>query len=55
MGIIFLVEVLKVGQVLEVVCVYLAAFNHVIRLNIIGKFLNVKVYVFLGKNFLCNR
>ena len=54
-GIVFLVKILKVGQVLEVVGVYFTALNHIIGLNVIGKFLNVKLYIFLGKNFLCNR
>ena len=55
MGVILLVEILKVGQVLEVVGVYLAALNHVVGLNVIGKFLNVKLNILFGENSLCNR
>ena len=52
---VFLIEVFKVRQVLEIVCVDLAAVNNIVRLNIIGKFLNVKRYILFLKNLFCNR
>ena len=52
---VFLIEVFKVRQGLEIVCVDLAAVNNIVRLNIIGKFLNVKRYILFLKNFLGNR
>ena len=52
---VFFIEVFKVRQVLEVVCVNFAAVNNVVRLNVIGKFLNVKRYILFLKDFLCNR
>ena len=52
---VFLIEVFKVRQVLEIVCVDLAAVNNIVRLNVIGKFLNVKRYILFLKNLLCNR
>ena len=45
---VFLIEVFKVRQVLEVVCVNFAAVNNIVRLNIIGKFLNVKRYILIS-------
>ena len=52
---VLFIEVFKVRQVLEVVSVNFAAVNNVIRLNVIGKFLNVKRYILFLKNFLSNR
>ena len=52
---VFFIEVFKVRQVLEVVCVNFAAVNNVVRLNVIGKFLNVKRYILFLKDFLSDR
>ena len=49
------IKVLKIGKVLEIVGVYFSAVNNIVRLNIIGKFLNVKRYILFLKNLLCNR
>ena len=47
------VEIIKVGGVLEVVCVAFAAFDNVVRDNVIGKGFDFKRDVLFGKNFLC--
>ena len=49
---VFLVEVVKIGCVLEVVCVTFAAFNDVVRNDVIRENLYVKRDVLLGKNLL---
>ena len=36
MGTLFLIEVIKVGTMLEVICVNVAVFSYVIRLNVVG-------------------
>ena len=54
-GAVLGVEVVKIRSVLEVVCVDFAAVYNLVGLNVIGKFLNIKRYVFSSKNFLCYR
>ena len=51
---VLLVEIVKIGLVLEIVGVKLAAVNNVVRLNIIVKFLNFQLNILFGKNFLYN-
>ncbi len=51
---VLLVEVLKVGKVLEVVCIDLTTVNDLVGLDVIGELLNVKGDVLLGKYLSCN-
>ena len=51
---VLLVEIVKIGLVLEIVGVKLAAVNNIVRLNIIVKFLDFQLNILFGKNFLCN-
>ena len=45
-GAVLGVEVVKIRSVLEVVCVDFAAVYNLVGLNVIGKFLNIKRYVY---------
>ena len=53
MGAVLGVEVVKVGDVLEVVCVDLAALNDVVGLDIVGVLDDFEGDVLLGEDVLC--
>ena len=55
MRLVFLIEIIEVGGVLEIVRVDFAAFHHVIGLHIVGEFLHVKRDFLLRQNLLDNR
>ena len=50
MGSVFCVEIVKIRNVLEIVCENVAAVNNLVGLNVIGEFNNLKGYVFLCKD-----
>ena len=52
---VFGVEVLEIREMLEVVCVELAAVYNVVRLNVVGIFLDVKRNILLLEYILYNR
>ena len=54
MSAVLSIEVVKVRNVLEVVGVDLAAVNHVVGLDIVGEFENLKSDAFFGKDLLGN-
>ena len=49
-GSVFCVEIVKIRNVLEIVCENVAAVNNLVGLNVIGEFNNLKGYVFLCKD-----
>ena len=51
---VFLIEIFEIRGVLEIVSVDLSAFNDIVGLNIVGKFLNFKGNIFFCKNILSN-
>lgn len=53
-SVVFRVEVVQIGGVLEVVRVDFAALNYIVGLNVIGELLDVEGYVLLGEDILCN-
>ena len=53
-GSVFSVEVFKVGDVLEVVSIFFAAFNNVVGNDIVGVFLYNEFDIFFCKDFFCN-
>ena len=52
---LFSIEIVKIREMLEVVCIYLAAVNNIVRLYIVGENLNVKCDVLCCKDILCDR
>ena len=53
-GVVFGVEVVKIGLVLEVVCQHGSVLHNIVGNDIITEFLNIEVYVLFGKDTLCN-
>ena len=54
MSAVLLVEIVKVGGVLEVVCVNLSVLGNDIRPNVVGEFDDFKCDFLLGEDVLCN-
>ncbi len=52
MSAVFCIEIVQIRRMLEIVCIYLAAFNDVVGLNIISKFLDIKSNVLFSQNSL---
>ncbi len=48
------IEVLQIRNVLEIVCVHFTALHNIVRLNIIGKLLDIQRDIFFCKDLLRN-
>lgn len=51
---VLFIEVIQIGNVLEVVGVDFSAFHNVIGLNVIGEFLDFQRNVLGSQDFLCH-